>query len=71
MGHCSWPWYDECIAVYGKFLNGVANDQDAPEMFFDLTPGTPRIYREDLLTKLFTVGDGVDCANKARTAKGS
>lgn len=56
MGHCSWPWYDECIALYGKFLNGVANDENAPEMFFDLTPGTPRIYREDLLTKLFSVG---------------
>jgi len=25
-------------------------------MFFDITPGTPRIYREGLLTKLFTVG---------------
>lgn len=56
MGHCSWPWHDECIAMYGKFLNGVANDENAPEMFFDLTPGTPRIYREDLLTKLFTIG---------------
>ena len=20
LGHCSWPWYDECIALYGKFL---------------------------------------------------
>ena len=25
-------------------------------MFFDITPGTPPIYREELLTKLFTVG---------------
>ena len=25
-------------------------------MFFDITPGTPEIYREDLLTKLLTVG---------------
>ena len=56
MGHCSWPWYDECIAMYGKFLQGVSNDENSPEMFFDITPGTPRIYREDLLTKLFTIG---------------
>ncbi len=55
MGHCSWPWYDECIALYGKFLNALEKD-GAPEMFFDLTPGTPVIYRRDLLTKLFTVG---------------
>ena len=25
-------------------------------MFFDLTPGTPEIYRKDLLTKLWRVG---------------
>ena len=56
MGHCSWPWHDECIAVYGAFLDAVASKANAPEMFFDLTPGTPLIYREDLLRKLFTVG---------------
>lgn len=56
LAHCSWPWYDECIAVYGKFLNGTMNQSDAPEMFLDLTPGTPEIYRKDLLHKLFHVG---------------
>lgn len=55
MGHCSWPWIDECIAMYGKFLNSLIYRNTA-EMFFDLTPGTPRIYREELLTKLYTVG---------------
>ena len=55
LGHCSWPWVDECIALYGKFLNGITSGRSA-EMFFDLTPGTPPIYREELLTKLFTVG---------------
>ena len=29
-------------------------------MFFDITPGTPPIYRRDLLTKLFTVGYDVE-----------
>ena len=24
MGHCSWPWIDECIALYGKFLNAYS-----------------------------------------------
>lgn len=55
MGHCSWPWVDECIAMYGKFLNALLQNETA-EMFFDLTPGTPEIYREELLTKLYTIG---------------
>jgi len=55
LAHCSWPWYDECIAVYGKFLESY-NHRQSSEMFFDLTPGTPEIYRRDLITKLFTVG---------------
>lgn len=55
MGHCSWPWIDECIALYGKFLNAYTNGMGA-EMFFDITPGTPSIYRKELLTKLYTVG---------------
>ena len=59
MGHCSWPWHDECIAVYGKFLNYYLTRQSS-EMFFDVTPGTPVIYREELLTKLFTVGYDVE-----------
>lgn len=56
MGHCSWPWHDECIALYGKFLHALTLSPDRAEMFFDLTPGTPLIYREELLTKLLTVG---------------
>lgn len=55
LGHCSWPWIDECIALYGKFLNAYSNGMGA-EMFFDTTPGTPGIYRRELLTKLYTVG---------------
>lgn len=55
MGHCSWPWTDECIAVYGKFLNAASIGNKA-EMFLDITPGTPEIYRRDLFAKLFTIG---------------
>lgn len=55
MGHCSWPWIDECIALYGEFLNSLLSGETA-EMFFDITPGTPEIYREELLTKLYTIG---------------
>lgn len=55
MGHCSWPWIDECIALYGKFMF-LAGQNNGAEMYFDLTPGTPEIYRNELLTKLYTVG---------------
>ncbi len=56
MGHCSWPWVDECIALYGKFNWLRYRYGRSAEMFFDLTPGTPAIYREELLRKLHTVG---------------
>jgi predicted TIM-barrel fold metal-dependent hydrolase len=57
LAHISWPWCDELIAVYGKFLNAYTRRPDlSVEMFIDLTPGTPPIYRRDALTKLHTVG---------------
>lgn len=56
MGHCSWPWVDECIAVYGKFLNSYAQNPGKSEMFFDTTPGTPPIYRKELWYKMFNIG---------------
>ena len=57
LAHISWPWCDELIAVYGKFL--AARGRNV-EMFIDTTPGTPRIYRREALTKLFTVGYDVE-----------
>lgn len=55
MGHCSWPWIDECVALYGKYLNALTEGKNV-EMFFDITPGTPEIYREELFTKLYYAG---------------
>lgn len=55
MGHCSWPWVDECIALYGKFIHSLRCGCTA-RMYLDITPGTPKIYREELFTKLYTVG---------------
>ena len=57
LAHVSWPWCDECVAVYGKMLNAVVRrGLDVPEMFIDTTPGTPKFYRKDALAKIFTVG---------------
>ncbi len=61
LAHISWPWCDELIAVYGKFLNAYTFRPDlSVEMFIDLTPGTPPIYRTEVLTKLLTAGYDVE-----------
>lgn len=61
LAHISWPWCDDLIALYGKFLNAYAQNQDlSVEMFIDTTPGTPPIYREKALTTLYTIGYDVE-----------
>ena len=53
LAHISWPWTDECIAVYGKFNNAYFRRPDLScEMFIDVTPGTPRVYREEVFRHL-------------------
>lgn len=61
LAHCSWPWTDECIALFGKFLaNHLKHPELNNEMYIDLTPGTPVSYRRDLLTKLLHCGYDVE-----------
>ncbi len=61
LAHVSWPWCDELIALYGKFLNAFAlNSGKSFEMFIDTTPGTPVIYREEVLKKLYTAGYDIE-----------
>jgi predicted TIM-barrel fold metal-dependent hydrolase len=61
LAHISWPWCDELVAVYGKFLNAYTSRPDLTvEMFVDITPGTPPIYRRDALAKLFCSGYDVE-----------
>ena len=61
LAHIGWPWCDEMIAVYGKFLNFRSrNPKSKTEMFIDLTPGTPFIYREEVLRKLFLTGYDIE-----------
>jgi len=61
LAHIGWPWCDEMIAVYGKFLNFRSrNPQSLSEMYIDLTPGTPVNYRDEVLKKLFYTGYDVE-----------
>ena len=77
LAHCGWPWCDETVALYGKFLHAYsANPSVSAEMYLDLTPGTPAVYRQDLINKLYNCGYdtprnvlfGTDCtANEYNT----
>lgn len=61
LAHISWPWCDECLALFGKFAHSQKSNPDfSAEMFIDLTPGTPPIFRREALTKLFTIGYPVE-----------
>lgn len=63
LAHCSWPWIDECIALYGKLRAARRIRPDAScQMFIDITPGTPDIYRKELMTKLHLIGYELDQA---------
>lgn len=59
LAHVSWPWCDENLAVFGKFINAKKN-YISSEMFIDITPGTPEIYRYDVLYKLFNIGYDIE-----------
>lgn len=61
LAHVGWPWCDEMIAVYGKFLNFKSrNPRSNTEMYIDMTPGTPEFYRKEVLTKIFKVGYDIE-----------
>ena len=53
LAHISWPWCDELIAVYGKFIHAKSFNPDiTTQMFIDMTPGTPEVYRAEVIEKL-------------------
>lgn len=62
LAHISWPWCDECIAVYGHYLNTkYTGENPGSQMFIDFTPGTPIPYRKDAVAKVLTsVGRSYD-----------
>jgi len=52
LAHISWPWTDECIAVFGR-MRASAGRGHVPElqMYIDITRGTPGFYRVDALER--------------------
>ncbi|MGQ9632038.1 MAG: amidohydrolase family protein [bacterium] len=52
LAHIGWPWTDECIATAGRFRAAVGWDNlERWQMYIDITPGTPPIYRKDALAR--------------------
>lgn len=63
LAHLSWPWSEECIAVYGKFLDAhQSRPQLSVQMFLDITPGDFSEARRDILRRLYTIGYDVSNA---------
>ena len=61
LAHISWPWTDECIAVFGKYEDARRHYGDAcARMYVDITPGTPPLYRKEALYRLFKTGYQVE-----------
>ncbi len=58
LAHLGWPWVDEYLGMVAK-ASFTFDPAFGNEMFFDLTPGTPGIYREEALRKLYLTGYGV------------
>ena len=48
LAHVSWPWTEECIALFGKFANTHIVNKDAAVMYVDSSPGAADFYREDI-----------------------
>ena len=55
MAHLGWPWVDDYMAMVAKAA--FTYDREfGNRLFFDLTPGTPGIYRKPALRKLYLTG---------------
>jgi len=55
LAHIGWPWVDDYLAMVAKSCF-TYDPEFQNMMYFDLTPGTPGIYREQALRKLYLTG---------------
>ncbi len=62
MAHVSWPWCDECVALFTKWNNCTLQGSTTAQLYLDTTPGTPGVYRRELLYKLY--GSGLPVTDK-------
>ena len=57
LAHVSWPWSAELVSLFGK-LNCLAARyaENRGAMYFDITPGTPPIFRREALRWIYMIG---------------
>ena len=60
LAHVSWPWTDECTALFGKFANTRIVNKDAAVMYIDSSPGAADFYRDDIFKKLVLNRYGIE-----------
>jgi predicted TIM-barrel fold metal-dependent hydrolase len=60
LAHVSWPWCDEALAVYGYWQHRKHSGSATSEMFIDTTPGTPKIYRREVFSKIYNIGYDIE-----------
>ena len=60
LAHVSWPWTDECTALFGKFANTHIVKKDAAVMYIDSSPGAADFYREDIFKQLVLNRYGIE-----------
>ncbi|MGE5532255.1 MAG: amidohydrolase family protein, partial [Bacteroidota bacterium] len=51
LAHISWPWTDECIALFGHFRSAAGHRGNESGMWIDTSRGTPDDWRLDALRK--------------------
>jgi len=60
LAHISWPWTDECIALFGRFRANLSIEEDEIaeeiQMYIDTTPGTPNFYRREAFRRALAFG---------------
>ncbi len=60
VAHVSWPWTDECIALFGKLRQAHEYRKDAPDFYVDCSPGAADIFREDIFRKFVLLRCGIE-----------
>ena len=61
MGHISWPWCEECIAVMGRMrCAGKDSKNGVYQSYIDLTPGTPKHIRKQTISNTVDFLGSVD-----------
>jgi len=51
LAHISWPWVDECLAVFGRFRAAMSDAPEDCQMWIDTCRGTPDAWRVEALSK--------------------